>query len=312
MNRSKLLTEGALLTAIYMILLLIITIVPVVGAIAFFLLPIPFAVFASRYNWKPSLIMFVACLVLSTLFATAFSPLTIFMGLGGIMIGVAMNKNLSAYETWARGTVGFVIGFVFLFLITQLVFDVNIVKAINQAIDQSMEQAQGMMDQFGLPGQAEEQLSMIEQQVDLMKNLIPAGIAIIGIIFAFICQWISYKIINRIWSKDYRFPPFRNLTLPVSLIWIYFIAIIFSFFDLDPNGTLYLAVNNVLMLIGTLMILQGFSLIFFYAYQKGGSKALPIISIIATLFIPFLVILVRVLGIIDIGFRLRDRISAKK
>ncbi|MEN1966553.1 YybS family protein [Lentibacillus sp. N15] len=313
MNRSKILTEGALFTAIYAVLFVISMMVPVVGSIAIFLLPIPFVVYASRYSWKPALVMLAASLILSAILATIMSvPLTIFMALGGIMIGAAMYNNVSAYETWARGTVGFVIGMVFLFILTQFVFNVNIVEEINQMLNQSMDQAQGIMKQFGFADQAEEQLAMMEQQIDIMKNLLPAGIAIIGIIYAFISQWLSYKVINRVWSKDYRFPPFRNLTLPVSLVWIYFFALIFTFFDLDSSGTLFLAVNNVLILVGTLMILQGYSLIFLYSHHKKWSKAIPVISIIAALLIPIVVVLVRILGIIDIGFKLRDRITAEK
>ncbi|MBT2217250.1 YybS family protein [Virgibacillus dakarensis] len=313
MNRSKMLTEGALFTAIYIVLFLVAMLAPLIGVFAMLLLPIPFIVFASRYDWKPSLLVLVATLILSALFTTVFSaPITVLMGLGGIMIGSAMYRNLSAYETWARGTVGFVIGLVLLFLITQLVLDVNIVEQINAMIDQSMEQSQKLMEQFGLTDQAAEQLALVEQQMDMLKNLIPVGIAVISIILALVSQWLSYKVINRLENKDYKFPPFRNLTLPVSLVWIYFFALIFSFFELDPNGTLFLAVSNVLMLAGLLMVIQGFSLIFFFAHQKNKSRVLPILSVILAVFVPFLLYLVRILGIIDIGFRLRDRISEEK
>jgi uncharacterized protein YybS (DUF2232 family) len=188
---------------------------------------------------------------------------------------------------------------------------VNIVENINEVIDQSTQMSKDLLEQFGIADQAG-QLHLVEQQIDMMKNLIPVGVAIIAIVLAFVSQWIGYKVINRLERKDYRFPPFRNLKLPVSLVWIYFFALIFTFFELDPNGTLYLAVNNVLMLTGFLMVIQGFSLIFFYAHHKSWSKALPIISVILALFLPILLYLVRILGIIDIGFRLREKMSQNK
>lgn len=310
MNQSKTLTEGALFAAIYTVFLLIAVYIPVISVIAMFLLPVPFILFTSRHGLQPAVLVFLVTVLLSIIFASVLIiPLTLFMGLGGIMIGSAMYQKRVAYETWARGTVGFVIGMVLLLFMTQLFSDINIIEEVNSMIDQSMERTEGIMDQFGIDEPSGDQLAYIEEQIELMKNLIPAVIAIAGIIFAFVSQWIGYKTANRVWNQEYRFPPFRNLTLPLSLVWIYFIAIIFSFFDLDHDGTVYLAVQNVMMLTRLLMALQGFSFIFYFAYQKNMSKALPVISIIATLLVPILFLLVSILGVIDLGFRLRSRIS---
>lgn len=313
MSRSKVLTDGALLTAIYIVLLLISVFIPAIGLVATFLLPVPFVVFASKYDWKPALIMFVASILFSSLFATVFSiPSTVLMGLGGLMLGSAIHKKLTPYETWARGTLGFIVGLLFIFLTSQLVFNVSWVDEIDSMIDESMQMSKSLMEQFGLEGQ-EDQLAIMEQQVSMLKDLIPVGVAFIAILLAFISQWISYKVINRLEKKNFSFPPFRDLRLPVSLVWIYFFSLIFMLFDLDPSGLFYQAVNNVLVLAGLLMTIQGFSFIFFYAHQKKKSKAIPIVIVIVTLLLPtILLYLVRILGIIDIGFRLRDRISNDK
>ncbi len=86
---------------------------------------------------------------------------------------------------------------------------------------------------------------------------------------------------------------------------------IISFMDLSGIGAQ--AVNNVLMLTGIFMALQGLSFIFYYAYVKNITKALPVMSVLLTIFVPFIFLhLVRLLGIIDIGFALRDRISGGK
>ncbi|WP_404450716.1 YybS family protein [Virgibacillus necropolis] len=311
MNRSKILTDGALLTAIYIILLLMSVFVPLIEIIAIFLLPIPFIIFAYRYDWKPSLIMFAASILLSSLFATVFSiPITILMGLGGIMIGGAMHKKLTPYETWARGMFGFIIGLLFTFLISQLVFNVNWVSEINTMIDESVQMSKFLMEQVGLSGQSGEQLEIMKQQANMLKDLIPVGVASVAILLAFVSQWIGYKVINRLEKKKFAFPPFRDLRFPVSLVWIYFFAVILTMFEYDPSSAFYHAINNVLVLAGLLMTLQGFSFIFFYAHQKNKSKAFPIICVIVTLLFSFILLyLVRILGIIDIGFRLRDRIS---
>lgn len=314
MNQSKTLTDGALLSAIYIILLLIAAFVPVITLVATFLLPVPFIIFASRHDWKPSLLMFAVALVLSIIFATLFAfPITVLMGIGGIMIGSAIYKKFSAYETWGRGTIGFVAGLLFIFLFSQFVLQVNLINELDKMLNQSIQMSKELMEQIGFADQAEEQMTILEQQIGMLSKLVPVGIAFIAILMAFISQWVSYKIINRLENRKLKFPPFRMLRLPVSLVWIYFFALIFTFFELDPSSTLYLAVNNVMMLAGMLMTLQGFSFIFFYAHEKNRSKALPIVSVILTLLFPFIFLyLVRLLGIIDIGFSLRDRITKDK
>src|SRR5699024_4801042 len=314
MNQSRQLTDGALLTAIFMILMLIATFVPVITLIATFLLPVPFIIFASRYDWKPSIIMLTAASILSALLTSIFSlPLPVLMGLGGIMIGSAIYHKLSAYETLARGTIGFVVGLVFIFVFSQYVFQVNLVNEMNNMIEQSITMSQNVMDQLGMEELSEEQMAMLTEQFDMLTDLLPVFIAIVALLLAFVSQWVGYKVISRMDNKKLQFPPFRMLRLPVSLIWIYFFSLIMTFFGLDQNGMVYLAVNNVLMLDGILMTLQEFSFIFYYAYVKQMSKALPIGSVVLTIFLPFIFLyLVRLLGIIDIGFSLRDRISNDK
>ncbi|SFB30061.1 Uncharacterized conserved protein YybS, DUF2232 family [Lentibacillus halodurans] len=314
MNQSKQLTDGALLTAVFMILMLIATFVPVITLIATFILPVPFILFASRYDWKPSMVMLIAAAILSSLLTSIFSlPIPILMGIGGMMIGSAIHRNLTAYETWARGTIGFVVGIVLVFVFSQYIFQMNLVNEINQMIQQSITMSQDVMEQFGLNELTEEQMGMVTEQLGVLTDLLPVWIAIVALLLAFVSQWVSYKVINRTENKQLHFPPFRTLRLPVSLIWIYFFALIMSFFNLDQSGMVFTAVHNVLMLTGILMTLQGFSFIFYYAHAKHMSKALPITSIILTIFFPFIFLyLVRLLGIIDIGFSLRDRISNQK
>ncbi|WP_373894365.1 YybS family protein [Virgibacillus natechei] len=311
MNQSKKLTDGALLTAIFMVLLLLTVFVPVLSIFAMFVLPVPFVIYASKYNWKPALLMLVAAMILTTLFATVFSlPIAVLMGFGGLMIGSAIYQNASAYETWARGTFGFIVGLLFVFVYSQLLFDVNWIEEFEAALTESMQMSAGLLEQFGAGGQQlEEARELLEEQVGLLTDLFPVGLAVAAVVLAFISQWVSYKVINRLDRKQLRFPPFRMLQFPVSVIWIYLAALIFSFIELDPDNILYLGAQNLLVITGLLMSLQGISFIFFYAHHKNMSKAIPILSVVLILIFSPLLYLVRILGIIDIGFRLRDRMT---
>lgn len=314
MNQSKKITEGALYTAIFMVLLAVTILLP--GAIILlpFLLPIPFIIYAHKYDWQASLVMLGVALMMSFLVFPVFSiPLTVLASSGGITIGSTLKNKKSAYETWISGTSGFIVGLLFVFLFTQLVLDINWAAQLDQILAESLEMSKQMMNQLGMGQQAEEGLELVEDTVALMKDLIPVGIAVLAIVMAFLSQWVSYKVLNRIERTTYRFPAFRNLSLPVSIIWIYLLSLILILFTSDTDGILFIAANNVQSLVGILLILQGLSFIFFYSHYKKWSKSIPILVVIVTFFLPFLFFyLVGILGLIDLGFGLRNRISKQK
>lgn len=314
MNNSKKITDGALLTAIYIVLLLITAFIPLIGTFTFFALPIPFIIYAAKYNWQSSLVMFIAAGLLSSIFATIFSlPMTLLVGFGGIMLGTAIYQQRTAYETWARGALGFVIGLIGVFLIVQLAFGVNIYDEIDMIMEETIDLSQSIFDQFGLGDEGEEQLALIEEQMMLFKDIIPGLMAIISIAMAFIAQWLSYKIMNRMEQTNFSFPPFRSLNLPVSLLWIYFIVMIMSFFVTEQESGLYIVVMNIVILAMVLLMIQGFSFVFFYADYKEMSKAIPVMIVIISFIIPgIFLLLIRILGIIDLGFSLKKRIASKE
>ena len=313
MNQSKKLTDGAMLSAIFIVLLMIAVFVPVMF-FALFFLPVQFVIFASRYDWKSAALMAVATIILSILLATFASfPIAVMMALGGILIGNAIHQNLSAYETWARGTLGFVAGLLFAFVFMQFVFQINLLEQLEQMMNESLEMTGNMFEGFDMGQQMEETQAMMQDMIGVMLDLFPVLLAGTAVVLALISQWVSYKVINRIEKKDYRFPPFRNLRFPISLIWIYFGAFVLSIFVTDPESSFYIAIQNLFVLTGLVMAVQGFSFIFFYAHHKKMTKALPIFSIILTVLFPMLLLyLIRIIGIIDLGFGLRDRLVDKE
>jgi uncharacterized protein YybS (DUF2232 family) len=313
MKDSKKITDGVLFTVIFMLLMLG-TFIPVLAIICMFLLPVPFVLYTARHNIKPAFLMYAAAILLTVLLATLFSlPLTVTTGLGGILLGYSVYKGLSAYETWARGTFGFIIGMLFTFIYSQVLLGVNWINDLRQMMTDSVEMSLSILPSMGVPGEELEQLEqMMYAQVDYMVQLLPVWLVLTAALAALVSQWISYKIMNRLEDRNLYFPPFRELQLPASLIWIYLIAILLMLIDTDPAGTFSIMVQNVVMLVGLFMIIQGFSFIFYYAHHKNWSKAIPVLSVVVTLLFPgIFIILVRVLGVLDIGFKLRDRIEKK-
>src|SRR5699024_11940475 len=120
-----------------------------------------------------------------------------------------------------------------------------------------------MMKQLELNDEIEEQMKLIEEQMHFFKDLIPASIAVISILMAFVSQWLSYKIINRIEQQHLYFPKFKSFNLPRSVVWVYLVFLLLSFFIQDDGGSLYIVVMYVVLLFIFLLFIYGLLFIFF-------------------------------------------------
>ncbi|SDK22597.1 YybS family protein [Sediminibacillus albus] len=313
MDNQNLIKEGAVIAVLYILLLFVTLFVPLIEIVTLFLLPLPFIVFTARHGWKSAsglavIIGLASVLILSL----AALPLVLLTVIGGLMIGSAVSQNLTAYETWARGTVGFVIGLVLTFLTVQWLFSLNIISEMNKSINESIEQSQQILTDFGMAFSSEN-LQTITDQMRQILDLLPVILVVIAMLLGLASQWIGYKTLRLLDKRELAFPPFREFRLPVSLVWIYFAALVVTWLYGDTESLWYVGAVNVTNLAGIFVALQGLSFIFFYTFKKGKSKAIPIITIIITILFPFIgLYLLRILGIIDLGFSLRDRIANDK
>src|SRR5699024_2023844 len=139
MSQSKKITDGALLMAIYIVLLIMSVFIPVFILIGLFILPIPFIIYASRYNWKPNLLIIVLEFFLSMLFTNIdLLPLISNVCLGGLAIGSAIYNKDTSHQSWAKGTLCFIIGLLLVFSSAQLFLGVNWTEELNTIIDESL------------------------------------------------------------------------------------------------------------------------------------------------------------------------------
>lgn len=313
MKQSKPVRTGAMYLGIYLLLLLLTIFIPAVELVTIFLLPLPFIVYTVQFGWKSGAGLAGAVFLLSILLFPGISlPFAFVAVFGGYMAGSAISAGSSAYETWARGTVGYLLGLISAFLFIQSVFSVNIIQETRAVIQSSVQSTHDTMETVGLDI-GEEEMTAIAGQMEGLLDLLPVIFVVIALLLALITQWLGYKFLNKRENKLYKFPPFRTFRLPIAVIWIYFLAILATLISGGEEGTMYLAAVNVTNLAGVLMALQGLSFVFFYVHKKKLSKSIPIITIATLVFFPFIgLYLLRILGIIDLGFSLRDRINNDK
>ncbi|KGP73205.1 YybS family protein [Pontibacillus yanchengensis] len=313
MKQSNVLKDGVLYAAIYLMILMATVFIPGIEIVTLFILPLPFVLFASRYGWKAALAFSAGAIFISLFVATIYSlPLTAIAVFGGVAVGLAIHQRKNPYEAWAQGAVGFVIGIVMFYLLSLWLFNINWIEEIDGYIQESIQTSKQIMESVG-SSVSEEQLQLLEEQFSQVTVLLPSFMGIFAVGLAFITLWLGFKMMNKLFNESFYFPPIRSLSFPKVLLWYYLIAVIATWFDFEQGTIWKEAVQNAYTFTGFFITLQGLSFMFAYAYEKKLSKAFPITGVVITLLLPFLLLYpVRILGIIDLGFSLRERLSNKK
>jgi len=304
-------TEGAALLALFVALLLFLLYIPVIGGFLTLALAVPFIVYTVRHGVKRSILFFIVSLLLTLLFGTVVTlPATMVFGISGIVIGYLYQQKKARYSVLLGGTIAFSLAFLLMFVLSSLLMNVNLISEMNNALNQSIDQSVDMMKSLGQTV-TDEQIQQLEQTITTFKYLLPLFIAMLGVVCAFFSQLIAASVLKRLKHDIESFPPFRELQLPKSVIWYYLIVLILSFpsFNFEEGSFMFIAILNLAMALQMLVMLQGFSFIFYFSYQKGYSKAIPVIVTILAFILPILLQFVRILGIIDLGFNLRKRIG---
>lgn len=309
MGKTREIIDGAIILAIFLIFMLISLNVIGLGFITIFLLPLPFIIFTIKHGYKKSFILVIAALMLSV---AVGSILTLFAALmfasTGVVIGELFHRKQQDYFILLVGSVVFLINMVLIYVLSILFLKVNMINEAIESLRASTDSASSFLKAIGQKPK-EEMVQNLNNMFDMFQTLVPSSFILGSVIFTFITLAICKPILKRLRLTTNSWPPFRNFILPKSLLWYYLLVTVFMFIPFEKGTFMYIALVNLFYLLQILMIIQGFSFIIFYSYQKGIKKAILIIMIILSFIMPFLMDIIRILGIIDLGFNLRKRLS---
>lgn len=306
------LTEGAVFLATFAVLLMISLYVPVIGAIVNFVLPLPFMMIAAKHTRKDAALFLVAAVLISIITGTILAvPTTMLFGLTGIVIGDFLREKKSRLETYIAGSLAFLLAMLGVYVLLILFMDLNILEETVLVMKESVNMAKDMMTAMGQ--EANNQLyEQLDAGIEMFETLLPTVLIMTAFIMVFFLQLLNLPIVKRFGVEVRKWKPFRELTFPKSILWYYLLAIIASLLFQPGEGSYwFLAVVNLTYILQTLMVIQGLSFIFYFSYKKGLPNAFPILAVVLSLLLPILLYIVRLLGIIDLGFGLRQRLESR-
>lgn len=306
------LTEGAVLLAVFAVLLLMTIYLPVLGAVTNLFIALPFILFAAKNDRKSSLVFLVGALLISLIVGTVLSiPLALTYGLTGIVIGDFIRERKRRIAGYIAGSLTFLVALVSQYAISVAFFEMDIIKESIEMLDESVEQSFTLLERFG---QSPDPL-VIEQVtagLDMVEVLIPSIFVMASFIIVFIVELVTLPIVRRFGVDVPKWGPFRNLDLPKSLLWYYLFVLLAALIFNPELGTYWhTAMINLSFVLQFFMVLQGLSFIYYLSFQKGYPAFIPVTVTVLAVLLPIVLYIIRILGIIDLGFNLRKQISGQ-
>jgi len=306
-KRTNVLTEGAIFVAIYTVFLLITLYVPILSVISIFFLSTPFIIFGIRHGIKQSFVLLLASIVMTFLVGSIVSlPIGLMFSVTGIIMAYFYRQKRQLFAL-IGGTISLLINFVLDYALSIVFLGVDLFSDVIQQTKSSVRETLA-----AFPSMDEEmKKTMMEQmneQFDLLMNLLPSMFVIVSFMLAVIIHILNIGIIKRLKLNVGTITPFRDWKFPKSIIWYYLITILLMLINLPKESFLNNALYNIVFVLQTVLLIQGFSFIFYFCHVKKLSKAVPVLIVIGTFILPILLYPVRILGIIDLGFNLREKI----
>ena len=216
---AKKITKGAILLALYGILLLIFLYVPFIGTVFLFVLPLPFIYYAAKYNWKNGLLFFLAANILTAILSVLALPVTFLSGLIGITYGWGIHQKKDRFIIFSTGTLSLLFGTVVVYLAAALIMDMNIVGELIGMAEETFRQSLSMVEKMG--EDITPFIELFEQYSKKLAVLFPSILILSTTFTAIIIQLFCFPILRRIGIFIPKGKPFREITMPKSLIWYF-------------------------------------------------------------------------------------------
>ncbi|MUG47909.1 DUF2232 domain-containing protein [Paenibacillus woosongensis] len=236
--------------------------------------------------------------------------LAVFFMVPALVMGHFYKTRASALKVVVMGTGTLLLEFLLAFLAVTVIYDFSLASSIEETLNTMMSLMQNMADNELIASDLVWSPEMAQQLSSLAARMTPFTMIMCSFLLAAVTHLIARPTLNSLGHSVRSFPPLRDWRLPRALIWYYLATVLIMLFGsaavMDSFvGTVLL---NLSPLLNFLFMIQAASFFFFLAYQKKWNPAIPVLLIIAMLFIPPL----KIVGILDIAMPLREMITRSR
>lgn len=220
-------------------------------------------------------------------------------------------KGKKSHEAKGYGILAGILGMGVCLFLYKLTYDRHLYDAIyefynSEYVVDSMKQA---LDMLGVAKHQQDKVMI--QMVKNTLTTMPANFTIFLMIYSYIVGGISGRILRNKKKRIYAQPPFRAFTIPRQVFVGFLVMVVLTFVtqfifpDLKNAGI----IDNLVIIFEFLLVVQGMSFITFYLLLKNVKKPFVVIILAALLIFPLSRSAFSILGLIEVLFGLRLRIS---
>ncbi len=295
------------MTALFAVLLAISVYVPVLSLVSTLFLALPIAWYSAKYPAKASALVAVVGVVLSFLIGGLLSlPLALIHIPLGLMIGLSIHYKKSKLFMFMGSSIVLLLSLMLQYVAAIAFLGINFLEEFTTTMRSSYEQAGTWLERLGSESM-EEYEELVAQIMLTFETLLPTLLILTTFTTVWVLLLILLPILKRLGVEVPKFPPFREMRLPKSVLWYYLIVILVSLLSDFEQGTMaYFIFANASMLLQFLLFLQGVSLYHFYIHQEGWPRW---VTVIVTIFAVPLQSFTSIIGILDLGFDIRGWIK---
>lgn len=272
-NKTRSIVEAGLMAVMVFIIMMIVALVPGVGNLGSFILPIPITILYLRYDKKIAL----SCIIVSTILIGVFyNPVMalasmLYYGLMGVILGYAVKHKKSAKVTFLYLFLSNLIGnLVNLILYIYIFMGINLNKLIQPIID-SFKTSADLIEKMGLSNEQNKQVidMMKSININMILVMIPAAFVLASLLNSFLNYIITKSILKRFKWEMESLPPFTHWYMDnrigAFLIACSCLGIILSTKAIDQNQYILNTAYTILLM---LLTLQGISVLAFFLRFK--------------------------------------------
>ncbi len=300
--QTRKLTNGAMMAAVFTVLLAVSVYVPLLNAITTLFLALPIAWYSAKYDWKASALFGTVSLILAFLIGGLLAlPLALIHVPLGVMIGLSIYYKKSKLFMFMGSGIVLLLSVMLQYVASIWLFGINVIEEMMTAIELSYKQTGALMESFGATGVDYDKF--ISQIMFSFETLLPALLVLAVFTTVWVLLLILLPILKRLGTDVPKFPPFRDMRLPKSVLWYYLIVLLVPLLsDLQPGTMIYMIFINASIVLQFLLFLQGVSFYHFYIQQEGWPKWVKVlVTILAFPLLSF----TSIVGLVDLGFDIR-------
>ncbi|MEK3790073.1 DUF2232 domain-containing protein [Paenibacillus sp. FSL K6-1230] len=297
---------SAVWVVIYVLLLL--SLLTPLRLITSFFLIVPAAVLYALLPIRQFLLYIVGVAVVALIASPVLLLSMLYFLIPGLLMGMAYKKKAPALQALMTGTGVMVAMLLLLLLISTTLFQFDLSGYIREIVNQMVAPLQDMTNNNPLTS-----INWTDQDTkevaDATVAMVPYALILTSFLMALITHVVTRPLLTAAGMDVPKMKPAREWRMPRALIWYYLLAVLIEWIAYGSSGgwaTIIAA--NLIPLINICFVIQTIGFFFFLTHVRRWNPAISfLLSALVLLIHPL-----RIIGIIDLAFPLREAITKSK